>query len=339
MAASAGQHDEQLEALRAELRDIKAKAYIEGKPANTKSLDAKIETVAEQAKAAQEMADAARDANAIIERGIALQEAELESLSAQLRAAIRTEIIARHDEAAEKYAAAITELGAIVAQMTAAERAWRHVVVNIMDTDGNGAQFPRRGLRVLEDIRDKGVRVPASASRLADPKIAAEYGDSYDRFWYLPKWADPRTLGFGDSHVADIVDGLRKAGVETHAFVGYVPPTPEPQLKVRVLRGVITGEPQVHRDPATDKVISADVVEWKVGDDVMLDESQARALQRARMVAIHGEDEMPMPRPAGGPVEIDASLPKEERRHGWTPKPRGEYSGHHFPLDLSAYGD
>jgi hypothetical protein len=338
-AVSGNQHDAQLEALHAELRDVKARAYVANKTADTKSLDAKITSVEEQAKAAKELALAARDANAIIERGISLEEAELESLSEQLKVAIRGEIIARHDEAAEKYAAAITDLGVLVAQMTAAERAWKHVTFNIMNPDGSGCDFPRRGLKLLEDIRATGVRVPVSASRLADPKVAAEYLPGFERFWYLPKWAHPTMLGFGDKQAAEIVDGLRKAGVETEPFNEYVAPIPERQLKVRIRRGEIHGEPKVERDPETDKVISTEVVSWKQFDDLLLDESQARMLQKAGQVAIHGEDPLPTPRPAGVQGTVDAALPEREKRHEWKPQQPSEYKGNHFPLNLSAYGE
>jgi hypothetical protein len=253
---------------------------------------------------------------------------------------MRAEIVRIHDEAVAKYAAAVTQLDGFVADMVAAERAWKHVAVHLMNENGSGSGFPRRGLRVLEDIRETGVRVPASASRLADPKVAAEYGESYERFWYLPRWADPQTLGFADQQVAAIVDGLRDAGIDADPFTPYAPPAPQPQLKVRVIRGVIQAAPKVQRDPETGRVISSEVVEFREGDDVMLDESEARVLQRGRLVAVHGEDPMPEPKPQGATVDVDGSLPKDERnRHAWTPEPRQEYAGHHHNMDLSAYPD
>ncbi|EKS73147.1 hypothetical protein BURK_001730 [Burkholderia sp. SJ98] len=330
----------QLEELRLERRDILAKALIAKKTPNTQSIDAKLQTVEAEHAKAREAAQSARDAMSIVAHGIDLENAELEALQQQLKGAIRSEIVARHDEAAAKYADAVTQLGEVVAQMVAAERAWKHVVTNVMDENGNGSEFPRRGVRVLEDIRETGVRVPASASRLSDPKVAAEYGDSFDRFWYLPTWADPATLGFADEEVSEIVSGLRESGVEAREFVGYRPAPPEPQLKVRVRRGVIQSAPKVQRDPETGHVVTSEPVEFREGDDVYLDESQARALQRGRMVYVHGEDDIPEPSSVGGPVEIDAALPKEEaRRPSWKPEQRREYTGNHFPLDLSAYGD
>jgi hypothetical protein len=338
-ADGAAQFLPKLEELRLERRDIMAKALIGKKTPDTKTIDAKLQTVEAQAQAAQESAQAARDAISIIAHGIDLEQAELDGLHQQRRDAIRSVIIARHDEATAKYAEAVTQLGDLAAQMVAAERAWKHVITQVMDVDGRG-EFPRRGLRVLEDIRETGVRVPASASRLADPKIAAEYGDSYERFWYLPKWADPQTLGFADQHVAEIVDGLRDAGIDADPFTPYAPPAPQPQLKVRVIRGVIQAAPKVQRDPETGRVISSEVVEFREGEDVMLDESEARVLQRGRLVAVHGEDPMPELKPQGATVDVDGSLPKDERnRHAWTPEPRQEYAGHHHKMDLSGYPD
>lgn len=338
-AVSGDQHDAQLEALHAELRDIRARAYVAGKPADTKTLDAKIATVAEQAKAAKELAAAARDANAIIERGIALEEAELDSLLEQVKTAIRDEIIARHDTAAERYAAAVTDLGKIVAELTGAERAWKHVSRMFMTETGGGMTFPRRGLRVLDDIREKGLKVPVSASRLVDPKVAAEYGEHYQNYWYVPAWAHPRTLGFGDAQAAEIIDGLVKAGVDTTPFEQYVAPPPERKLKVRVKRGVVRGEPKVDRDPESDKVLASEEVEWALYDDFLICESEARRLQKAGIVAVHGEDELPTPRPPGVQGTVNAALPEKKDRHDWSPKPLGEYAGHYHKVDLSHYPD
>ncbi|MFL9893740.1 hypothetical protein [Paraburkholderia sp. RL17-381-BIF-C] len=326
----AGDHVAAVTELKGQRRRLLAEAMIAKKPPNTTAIDAQISNAEQLDSAARAAAATAHDALDIIEEGIRIAEAELDNLRDQLRAAVGGEILASHDAALEKYVAAVAALEDCVAGMVAAERAWERVA------HVRHGQFPGRGAKVLEDLRETGLRVPYTASRLADPKVAAEYTDDYPNHWYLPAWADPRTTGFADDRCAQLIDNLIAAGVDCEPL--RKPQPPEPQIMVRIIRGEIHGAPSVQRSPATGEVISQTPVVFRVGDDVALDESVARRMKASRLVLIHGEDEMPDPKaPTTGPVVIDASVPKEPEARQRNVSMVGDYRGTFHSLDMTGY--
>ncbi|AOJ87471.1 hypothetical protein WS87_12690 [Burkholderia sp. MSMB0856] len=322
-----------LDELKSQRRRVLAEAMVAKKTANTAAIDAQIANAEQQHATALAAAGAARDALEIYDEGLRIAEAELASLEEQRREAIRVEILAYHDAGLEKYLAAVAAMEEGVAAMVAAGRAWKHAGAAL-----DHQPFPARGERVLTDIRESGVRVPHTASRLADPKVAAEYTSDYPEHWYLPAWADPLTRGFAEQHIANLVDSLVDAGVDCTA-----PARPEPeekQVKVRIIKGSIQAEPRIVRSAATGKVISSEPVTFSEGDDVWIGESLARSLKVNRMVAIHGEDSLPSSNPqSAGPEVVDASPPDD--RPAWRPTWRqdqpSEYAGNFHRLDMSSY--
>lgn len=326
----AGDHVVALSELRRQRRRVLAEAMIAKKPANTTAIDAQISNAEQLDAAARAAAATAHDALDIIEEGIRIAEAELDNLHDQLRAAVGGEILASHDAALERYVAAVAALEDCVAGMVGAERAWGRVAHVCQ------GPFPGRGAKVLQDLRETGLRVPYTASRLADPKVAAEYTGDYPNHWYLPAWADPRTTGFADDRCAQLIDNLIAAGIECEPLRKAQPP--EPQIMVRIIRGEVHGAPNVQRSPATGEVISQTPVIFRVGDDVALDESVARRMKASRLVLIHGEDEMPESKPqTSGPVVIDASAPKEPHARQRNISMVADYRGTFHSLDMSGY--
>ncbi|WP_175887514.1 hypothetical protein [Burkholderia contaminans] len=331
----ANAHLAALDELKSQRRRVLAEAMVAKKTANTAAIDAQIANAEQQHATALAAADAARDALEIYDEGLRIAEAELASLEEQLRDAIGAEILTYHDAGLEKYLAAVAAMEEGVAAMVAAGRAWKHAGAAL-----HHQPFPARGERVLADIRESGVRVPHTASRLADPKVAAEYTPDYPDHWFLPAWADPLAQGFAEQRTADLVDSLIEAGINC-----TVPKRREPeekQVKVRIIKGTIQAEPKIVRSAKTGNVISSEDVIFSEGDDVWIGESLARSLNAKRMVLIHGESDIAPPRPksaATAPVTVDGSLPDESRRNptdiGF--RERVEYSGTFHKLDLSSY--
>ncbi|WP_374625064.1 hypothetical protein [Pandoraea sp.] len=330
---NANAHAAAVEELKKQRRRALAEALISKKTANTSTIDARISNEEALHESAQKSAATARDTLEVIAEGQRIAEVELEDLKTRLRDTICDEIVAQHDAARDRYVAAVVALEEAVAGMVAAERAWHCARPAIGAVD-----FPARGIQVLSDIREKGLRVPHTASRLADPKVASEYTPDYPNYWYLPTWADPKTEGFSDQQTCDFVKMLRTAGVEcTDPLLARVA---ERQLKVRILRGTVSTGIKVLRDARTDTVISSKLAEtFGPDEDIYLDESTARNLQAKRVVAVHGEDEMPEPKPGITSARvIDASAPPEDKRAGYRVGPvTREYAGNFFSLDMSSY--
>ncbi|WP_186172942.1 hypothetical protein [Burkholderia gladioli] len=325
----ANAHLAALDDLKSQRRRALAEAVVAKKIANTTTVDAQIENTEQLHAAALAAAEAARDALGIYDESLRIATAELEGLEEQLRDTIRAEILAYHDAGLNKYLAAIAAMEEGVAEMVAADRAWGHASAAL-----DHSPFPARGAQVLADIRATGVRVPHTASRLADPAVASEYTPDYPNYWFHPAWSDPRAQGFADQRTADLVDSLIAVGVECTAPVRREPP--EKKIKVRILKGSIQAAPKIVRLAATDEIISSDSVIFNVGEDVLIDESLARRLQANRMVAIHGEDPLPSREPQSTDKQtVNASLPKE--RHVWKPGHHGEYAGHFHRIDMSSY--
>ncbi|WP_175656494.1 hypothetical protein [Burkholderia ambifaria] len=325
----ANAHLAALDDLKAQRRRALAEAMVAKKTANTTAIDAQIANAEQQHATALAAADAARDSLEIYDEGLRLAEAELTCLEEQLGDAIGAEILAYHDAGLEKYLAAVAAMEEGVAAMVAAGRAWKHAGAAL-----DHRPFPARGERVLTDLREVGVRVPHTASRLADPKIASEYTPDYPHHWFLPAWADPLTPRFAEQRTADLVESLIDAGV--HCTAPARPEPEEKQVKVRIVKGSIQAEPKIVRSAATGKVISSEPVAFGEGDDVWIGESLARSLKANRMVAIHGEDSLPSAKPQSvGPQIVDASVPDE--RPAWRPVKRSEYAGNFHQLDMSSY--
>jgi hypothetical protein len=327
----ASDHVASLSNLRGQRRRLLAEAMIAKKVANTTAVDAQILNAEQLHGAAQTAAATAHDALDIIEEGIRIAETELGELQGQLRDAIGAEIIAQHDAALEKYVAAVAMLEDGVVGMVAAERAWKNA---------RGAldyrPFPRHGEKVLGEIRETGLRVPYTASRLADPKVAAEYTPDYLDYWFLPAWADPLTADFADQRTTEIIDALAKAGVDCGALKRA--PVPEKTVKVRIKKGRIVAAPKITRSAATGEVVSEEKVEFGPDEDVWIEESIARRMKASRLVLIHGEDEIPTAQAeTTGPMVIDASPPKESQDRILNMQARSEYRGTFHSLDMSGY--
>ncbi|SAL16913.1 hypothetical protein AWB71_00678 [Caballeronia peredens] len=339
-ANGADQFAPKLEELRLERRDILARALIAKKAPNTATLDAQLQSVEAQHALAQESAQAARDAIDIIANAIEIEETDLEKLRGDLKSAITTELVDRHNAAQERYAKIVDELEESAAEMAACGRAFDHIRYLLRDETGLMPSFPAHGLKVLDELRNKGLRVPHGHSMLADPRVAEEYMPSYVDHWFAPKWLDERNLGFADKHVAKIVDEINKAGVHTYGFTPYQAPEEEPQVRVRLVKFTIQGAPRITRDPETGKVAWSEPVVFGDGDDCWISESLARKLRSQFKVLIHGEDRMPVLQPANAPAVVEAIHPDKPRR--MTPgssDPRAGYSGTFHSMDLSAYGD
>jgi hypothetical protein len=329
---AADAHVATLDDLKAQRRRQLAEAMVAKKTPNTTTIDAQIENAERQHAAAQAAASTARDALAIYDEGVRIAEGELDSLRDQLRSAIAAEILAHHDEGVEKYTAAVAAMEEAVAGIVAANRAWVHASTAL----GN-QPFPAHGERLLTQIREVGLRVPYTASRLADPRVAEEYTKDYQSFWHPPVWADPLTPNFALDRTADLVDSLIKAGVACEPIQRPAPP--EREIKVRIKKGTINTGAKVLRSAETGKIISTESVSFEEGDDVWLAESDARRLKAQGMVLIHGEDEMPPPKAQpdpNAPRVVDMSPPSDSHANVLRPG-NAEYAGHFHKMDLSAY--
>ncbi|WP_322008279.1 HlyD family secretion protein [Paraburkholderia tropica] len=322
-------HLETLEQLKAQRRTLRAEALIAKKTANTSAIDAQIANAEKQHEAAQTAAETSRDALDIYDEGLRIAEAELNSLSEQYRAAIAAEIMAQHDAGLAKYLAAVAAMEEGVAVMAGAEQAWRHARASL-----DHAAFPDRGSRVLEDLRSNGVRVPYTASRLADPKIAATYTPDYPDYWFHPAWADPLTEGLGVREAAALVDELRKLGVDCEEPARPVPAVS--RIKVRIRKGTINADPEVIRSAKTGEVVDRREVSFGPGEDVLIDEPTARYLRERNMVLIHGEDEMPELTADAVSPKVIAPVPEDAPRTVELFAPR-DYQGNFHRLDMSGH--
>jgi hypothetical protein len=296
-AEGANQHAPKLEELRLERRDVLARALIAKKAPNTAALDAQLQTVEAQHAAAQESAQAARDAIEIIANAIQIEEDELDKLRGDLKTAIVDDLLDRHNAAQERYAKTVDELKESIAEMAACGRAFDHISHLLRDGGGPVPSFPAHGLKILDELRNKGLRVPHGHSMLADPRVAEEYLPSYVDHWFVPKWLDERNFGFADKQVAKIIDEINKAGVQAREFRPYEPPAEEPQVRVRLVKFTIQGAPRVMRDPETGQVKWSEPVVFGDGDDCWIGEPLARKLRAQHKALIHGEDKMPVPLP------------------------------------------
>ena len=322
-----------LDEMRAERRQLMAQAMVSKKPPAISSLDAKIANAEAKLAATEEEVIAAAEMHTIIIEGIALAKADLLATEQKLSRAVAEEILAGHDEALEKYLAAVVALEAGVIGMVAAQRAWGCVSYIVC---GNG--FPGYGSQVLEDIRTKGVRVPWSSSRLADPSVAKEYFPNFRDFWFVPAWADARTPGLADVSLSEIIECLRQAGLDCPAVIPYTPAPAERMLMVRVVQGTVALPPIIQRDPTTHEVKTRQPVSASRGDDFEVKETDARHLRQLGMVMIHGEDELP--EPATSPDEatrFEAQVPRRRFGPGVDLDIKSSYRDNSHQLDLSTY--
>ncbi|MFM0160681.1 hypothetical protein [Paraburkholderia sediminicola] len=318
--------------LRAQIQRLKAQALADGKVIDTSATEAQLAKAEAQRSAAIEAARVSEEAIATIDEGLGLAQAALAELEAQARDAVTEELLVVHDSHQQRYLEAVEAMRSAVIGMTAAERAWRQALPNAA-----GAKFPGRGAQLLADLRDNGLRVPASASRLRDPAIAANYADGWQSSWFLPEWADPKTFGVGDQETAELVTAIQKTGFKCTAFAPAVPPVSEKMVMVRVVRGVIQRRSQ--KLTADGVAIVVPDKNYGPGADLEIEESSARHLRKTGHVVIHGEDELPTRREEPQqPERIDAIKTDHNVSFNREGKSGDRYHGNFHTLDLAAYG-
>lgn len=328
-------HVAELEALKAQRRTLLAEALVAKKAANTATIDAKIANTEQQHTAAQAAAANASDQLEIVREGIEIAEAELSALTVKLAETVAAEMMSRYEQALEQYRETVDALGVNVAELVAINNAWNHI-----DNSIGLGNFPGYSQNILEGIRSTGVRVPYTGSRLVDPVVAAGYTDDYKNFLYVPSWADAKTFGFADDQTGKLIAEIKSAGVPCAEQFIKTPPAPAKQLKVRVIHGSVSAAGPVIRRPNTEEVVSRPEHTYVVGDDFMVDESDARNLRSAGMVLIHGEDRMPEPAPpTSAPRRVDAFIDQGEVYMDQTETgSRGDsYVGFRSAIDLGAY--
>jgi hypothetical protein len=317
--------------LRTQIQRLKAQSLADGKTVDTSTLEAQLAKAAQQRNAAIEAVRVSEEAIATIDEGLGLAQAALTELEAQARNAVTEELLATHDAHQANYVAAVEALRTSVIGMAAAERAWHQAL-----PDAAGAKFPGRGAQLLTDLRDNGLRVPASASRLRDPAISANYADGWQRGWFLPEWADPKTFGIGDQETGELVSAIQKTGFKCAAFAPAVAPTSEKMVMVRVVRGVIQRRSQ--KLTAEGVAIVAPDKNYGPGADLEIEESSARHLRKTGHVVIHGEDELPTRREEPRqPERIDAIKTDHNVSFNREGRSSDRYRGNFHALDLDAY--
>lgn len=282
---SEGRHDEVLTQLRVQRTEALGRALVLKRKADTTKIDADIQSLEQQRAVAIEAANVARAALPIYEAGIRIAQAEVSNLLAERRAAIEAHIMASHDAAQARYLQAVADMESAVAEMVGAEAAW-HTAFGSEQPEA----FPARGKQILDDIRTAGVKVPWDHSRMKDSSVRAEYTDDYRDHWYIPAWAAPENQGFGDACAARLVEDIRSAGVDCSGYVGYQKPAAAKTLRVRIIRGTISGPQSVMRSAATGAIISRKSVSYIAGDEAEIEESLARKLAAAGQVVICGEE-------------------------------------------------
>ncbi|WP_028226723.1 hypothetical protein [Paraburkholderia ferrariae] len=282
-AGSAEQHESKLADLLTERQTILVRALVAKKTADTAKIDSDIATAEAQLAAVS----VARDALPIYEQAVQQAREDVAAIELQRREAVEAHIVARHDAAQERYLQAIASMESAVEEMVGAHAAWE-----LMCRNGNASEFPCRGRKVLEDLRSEGLRVPWNLSRLKDPAVAAQYTDNFRNFWYVPAWADSKSIGFGDSTAAKLVNDARDAGHDCREYVGAKAPVPDPMVMVRVNRGTISTS-EIRLDPLTHGVAQRRSLQHGPYSDVELPEKFARQLAASGVVVIHGEGPLP----------------------------------------------
>lgn len=274
--------------LRSQIQRLKAQGLADGRSVDTSTLEAQLATAEDERTAAVAQARDLETEIATIDEGLALATSALAELEAKGAAALTEELLAVHDSHQQRYLEAIEALRESVIGMAAAERAWRLALPNTA-----GVKFPGRGAQVLTDVRENGIRVPATASRLRDPAVAANYANGWQRGWFLPEWADPQTFGIGDEETAALVALIKKTGFICSEFKPAVAAPVEKMVMVRVARGVIQmSAPKLTADGVA---LATQATNYGPGEDVEIDERSATHLHRAGQVVIHGRGELPKP--------------------------------------------
>ncbi|MFL9863215.1 hypothetical protein PQR67_03395 [Paraburkholderia fungorum] len=316
--------------LRVQIQRLKAQALADGKTVDTSTLEAQLAKAEEQRTAAIEAARVSAEAIETIDAGLGLASAALGELEAQAKDAVTDELMTAHDAHQQRYVEAVQAMQSAVIGMAATERAWHFALRNTT------AKFPGYGAQLLADLRDTGVRVPWSASRLRDPAVAAGYVDGYQTHWFMPEWIDPQTFGVGDKETAEFVTAIQKTGFKCAAFTPAVPPASEKMVMVRVLRGVIQKRSQ-KRTAAGVAIVGPDM-NFGPGQDVEIEERSARHLQKTGHIAIHGEDDLPTRREEPQlPERIDAIKTDHNVSFNREGQSVDRYRGNFHALDLAAY--
>ncbi|KVD85369.1 hypothetical protein WI90_27235 [Burkholderia ubonensis] len=260
--------------LREKRRDVIAQAYIKGAQPDTAEIDAQIEKlIAERSQREQEIAvlrmeqQAAKDARVILSKQLDEATQAREALNAERMEAAAEFLLAKHDEAQQRYFEAVAALREPIEQMAAAERAWRIALA--------GRAFPERGAEALADIRERGIRVTWEHSALRDPAVAAGYTDNFREAWYVPEWADARNESFAEQSTAALIGDLKSVGLDVTMPVPEVK-TVEPQVEIEVVRGTIGGVNEGAKlDPVSGERVKGQPVTYGPGSRLKLPESEA----------------------------------------------------------------
>ncbi|NHV27682.1 hypothetical protein [Burkholderia sp. D-99] len=306
--AAATNHDEPLAERRAARQHLEATALVMKRKPETAKIDAEIEQLEALRTVATTAADVSRAALPVYDDAIQIAQAELAEFETERRAAVTEHIMETHDAAQKRYLDAVAAMESAVVEMVGAELAYR-AIFNIRADAEN--VFPGRGKQVLEDVRATGVRVPWDHSRLKDPAVSREYTDNYRSYWYLPAWAAYEQKGFGDTCASKLVSDVMSGGYPCGAYVGHVEKV-EQKVTVRVARGTISVHGGRLISAATGAVISNKSITYVVGDDVELDETQARRWAAAGSVVIHGEGKLP---PSRAELARGLDIPRTEDGH------------------------
>ncbi|HDR9802425.1 TPA: hypothetical protein QDC55_003299 [Burkholderia cenocepacia] len=306
--AAASNHDERLAELHAERQRLQATALVMKRKPDTAKIDAEIDQLETLRATAIAAADVSRAALPVYDDAIQIAETELAEFEADRRTAVTEHIMETHDAAQKRYLDAVAAMESAVVEMVGADLAYR-AIFNIRADAVN--VFPGRGKQVLDDVRTTGVRVPWDQSRLKDPTVAQEYTEDYRSHWYLPAWAAYEQQGFGDACASKLVSDVMTGGYPCSAYVGHVEKV-EKKVTVRVAGGTISIHGGRLISAATGAVISSKSITYSVGDDVEIDETQARQWAATGIVVIHGEGQLP---PSRAERARGADIPHTEDGH------------------------
>lgn len=337
--AAASNHDERLAELHAERQRLKATALVMKRKPDTARIDAEIDQLETLRATAIAAADVSRAALPVYDDAIRIAETELAEFEADRRTSVTEHIMETHDAAQKRYLDAVAAMESAVVEMVGADLAYR-AIFNIRADAVNA--FPGRGKQVLEDVRTTGVRVPWDHSRLKDPTVAQEYTEDYRSHWYLPAWAAYEHKGFGDACASQLVSDIMSGGYPCSAYAGHVEKV-EKKVTVRVARGTISSPDGRLISAASGAVISTKSITYCVGDDVEIDETQARQWAAGGSVVIHGEGNLPpsraerargavIPRTEDGHLLVELDLARE------TPRPAYQPGGKRINNDRSVIG-
>lgn len=271
IVATASNQDEAIAKLRMKRSQELANALIDQRAANTVEIDTEIAKLQKASAKAQLDSEAASTGIPILQGRIATAATRLAETREQLSQAVTEDIVAQHDQALEKYFAAVDSLSAVVEEIVACELTWRHIF-----NAGNQEKFPGRGKAILDDVRTGGLRVRWDYSMLRDPKVANGYVPGFEETYFLPWWADERNTQFAVLRVAEKIKNLKADGYPTADYVKKSESI-ESRTVVEVIRGNIHS-PVQKIDAATGKSVIVDDRYFGPGESLAMGESEAASL-------------------------------------------------------------